>query len=368
MNNKFILALTSLFSISLASAYSGYSGYYGGSVFGSLFSYISVNLNSVIFMLIFIIVYFAIYWAMSKNKSIRNLSWPFALIGAMFTTFMFWRNGLDFQKILSNIGLGNMLVYIIPLLIVALLIILTYKWKLKNMMLVLSGISFFLAILNSGTNPSNTAMFSVVGVILLTIGILMKLKRTRKTRFSLSTLILFFSVISLLIGIFVTTANQTLFILIGLGLLILGVLMKFKKKGPKNEYSKYEEKVEENIHYLDQAINEEKKQPAEYQNKNRLTTLLKIKKLEEHLENLSSEAARYQNELDKAKARTKSIPAETGRFQNGEWAGSKEGQKLYKEGQKLYKRITELEKNVLPSIRNEISNAQRIIESLKKQL
>ena len=228
MENKFILGLISIFSMSFASATLG--GYYRtNSIFDNLFSSISINLNSISLMLVFTIVFFAIQWAMSQNRSLRHMSWLFSFIGAMFTTYIFWRSGMNLQTIFTNLGFGNALTYIIPVLIIGLLIIMLFKWKTSTVLLVLSGISFLLATVNSNVNPSNSATFSVLGVILLVIGIMMKLKRSQ-SRFRLSTLILFFSAASFFIGLLIKSVNQTFFIFLGLIFLIIGLLMKFLRR------------------------------------------------------------------------------------------------------------------------------------------
>lgn len=184
MKKSLIISLLILFSINLITAQ-----YYGDFSIGGFFD--SIGEENLMLFATFIISFVILNWVLSKffvtkqktawggetSESNKSVSTIISLVIALLITYGIHKTGFDINELFFNIGISEDLLYtIIPLLIIAGMGYLFYKFRSKGLITI--GILF---IIISATELVYSGIFLfIIGIILMIIGFRFYLLRKKK--------------------------------------------------------------------------------------------------------------------------------------------------------------------------------------------
>ena len=312
---KGLLTLLPLLSIPFVSAY-----------FGSPFYFQNINLdiNSLALVGVFLLAFAASMFAMNRSLSSsqqRTGRIILSMVIGLFATYWVWKWNIDFAFFFTSYGLDKMMSTIGPYFFIIILAIFMIKWNFSSVVLAFSGISFLIAMLSLSPNSNlNTTAFLVLGVVLFIIGTSIK----QRGRFGKT-------------------------------------LKKIKED---------EKETEKEIEIEDKEIKEEKRKPAQFQNRSSLLRKIGIRNLSAQILRLEKELEENDKRLQKgfeiAGERFKK-EAKIKKSERKKWTESPEGREEYK---KWYRQIKENEvlKRRAKDLENQISELKKKIKNLQSKI
>jgi len=318
-----------------------------------------IDANTVFMAFAFLFVFAGVMWVFRKNKSMGVLKTMLSFGIALFLVWRIWISQFNFEQFVNNIGFGSFIWPILILGIAALLIYIMIKGKLQAIFFILSGLSFLAAIFFSVIGKWQ--YYAIAGAIFLILGLISK--KNRRTKRFLGRLLIALAIVSFILAALNLVNPIWAFIILGIIFLLIGIALLKKQKD--NIYSKNEEKVKDDVKKVNDIIKQEKKQPAQYQDRNRLARLIGIKNLQKQLADLYDSASQYQKELDEGFEEAKKLHAEATKLG---WTKTKKGKETYKKWYRQYSKNINLEKNIIPKITNQIKELTNKIERLEKHV
>ncbi|MDA3836593.1 MAG: hypothetical protein PF542_03140 [Nanoarchaeota archaeon] len=173
---KHLLTLFGILSIHLASAY--------GELQSTLIGGFLVDLQLLGAGLFFLLFFGAILFATRKAKLFTNETTRVivSIILSFFSIYGLTKLGLDFEKIVFDLGIQNVMMRYFPILILILFIYALFKWKVGRVLIV-AGITIFSAGLLGMFNEEliyNWEIALLIGAITIIIGFAIKKRKKIK--------------------------------------------------------------------------------------------------------------------------------------------------------------------------------------------
>lgn len=144
----------------------------------SLGIFSSIDPNTIVFGLLFVIFFVIIQLALSKTLKDKSSASIVALCVSLLAVYGISKTGFDVSGFFNNIGINNDIIYnIIPFIILAGLIFLFWKVKLRILMVFL-GLGLIIAsfFVYSGSKD----YFMIGGIVILIFGIILMIAESRR--------------------------------------------------------------------------------------------------------------------------------------------------------------------------------------------